>query len=49
MVKIIKFIKEIFADMCAAQKELNDMGFFFVPVGYSFVMVYIDPETGKLY
>lgn len=49
MVKIIKYIKDVYLDFCAAQQELNKMGFFIVPVGYSYVILYLDPESGKLY
>lgn len=49
MDKIIKSIKNFFSEMFIAQKELKDMGLYIVPHGYSYVIMYIDPESIKQY
>jgi hypothetical protein len=42
MAKIIAYMQELYLDFCAAQKELNAMGFVVVPTGYTFVIAYMD-------
>lgn len=47
MVKIINFLKQMYTDYEKAQKELNSMGFYIVPAGYTYAVMYLNPELSS--
>lgn len=44
MVKIINFFKKIFDDYAQAYTDVNDIGIYIIPTGYSYIVMYLSPE-----